>query len=99
MKLEEVKTPEGRISLSKLFGKPLDVVGYISKEFGEPTFKMTQIQFADGTLLWCEGEHDMAYLTNGYGEKAAKFDRKVLESLYQQENGEEEEDEVEGEDE
>jgi len=50
------------LSLSKLTGKKIkDIGGYITNEFGEPTFKLCFIEFEDGSQLGCEGEHDMPY--------------------------------------
>lgn len=51
------------ISLAKLAGKAVvDLQGYISREFGDPTFKISKVIFADGTDSWVEGEHDHPYL-------------------------------------
>jgi len=88
--LKEV-TVDDSISLSKLTGKPIkDVLGYISMEFGEPAFKLVKVILEDDTAFWCEGEHDMPYLTDGYGEKAAMFDSDELQAIYDEDNGEDE---------
>lgn len=53
------------ISLAKVKGSAIkEVVGYISTEFGDPCFKLSRIYFEDGTDCWCEGEHDMPYVTD-----------------------------------
>lgn len=89
--LKEV-TVDDSISLSKLTGMPIkDVLGYISMEFGEPCFKMVKIVLDDNSAFWAEGEHDMPYLTDGYGDNAAKFDEEELQSIYDEENGEDSE--------
>lgn len=50
-------------SLGNIVGKPIsDVIGFISEEFGIPVFQVTKICFLDGTSLWVEGEHDIAYI-------------------------------------
>ena len=52
------------ISLAKLTGKKVkDVVGHLTKEFGDPTFQLSKIVLEDGSIIHCEGEHDMPYLT------------------------------------
>lgn len=87
-KLIEVQTEVGFISLSKLTGKQIkDIIGHVSMEFDEPTFQLFQIILEDNTIFWCEGEHDMPYLTDGYGDNAAKFNSEELQSLYDEENG------------
>jgi hypothetical protein len=46
-----------------LIGKPIkDIRGYISEELGGATWKLTKIEFEDGTFLGVEGEHDFPYL-------------------------------------
>ena len=50
-------------SLTRVVGKRIvDVVGYVSDEFGDPTFKITGILLEDGTILAVEGEHDFPYI-------------------------------------
>jgi hypothetical protein len=52
------------ISLTKLTGKKIkDIVGHLTKEFGDPTFQLSMIVLEDGSVIHCEGEHDMPYLT------------------------------------
>lgn len=63
MKKKEIEVSEYEVGLCKILGKEIkEVRGYISNEFDDPTFKMTKIEFTDGTLLGCEGEHDYPYL-------------------------------------
>lgn len=54
-----------QVSLVKLAGKKIaEITGHISEEFGDPVFQMHSIVFEDGSEMGCEGEHDIAYLTN-----------------------------------
>ena len=67
MKKADVAVPGSDlyISLNKLHGKAVkDIHGYITTEFGDPTFKMSKVVFEDGTSVFCEGEHDLPYLTD-----------------------------------
>jgi hypothetical protein len=45
----------------------VDVHGYVSMEYGEPTFKLTYVVLSDGTAIRVEGEHDFPYLTHDKG--------------------------------
>jgi hypothetical protein len=54
-----------------------DIVGYVSNEFGDPIFKLSKIIFEDGIEYWCEGEHDMPYVTD--------VDEGLLQSIYDDE--------------
>jgi hypothetical protein len=57
------------LSLAKLAGKPIvDIECYVSGEFGGWTLQMRRVVFSDRATLDCEGEHDIAYLTSGYGD-------------------------------
>jgi hypothetical protein len=94
--MPEKKTPEFLyegsdylFSLNKLLGKKVtDVVGYPTAPFGgTPLFRISQIIFEDGTSMFVEGEHDVAYLpaddevTNMDEETLQKFiDEKTDES-------------------
>lgn len=54
---------DSELSLNELVTSPVkDVFGYVSHEFGDPCFKLTRIEFADGRTVDVEGEHDMPYL-------------------------------------
>lgn len=75
----QVEGSNYEISLSKLLDLGIkDIQGYISYEFGEPTFKMTKIILDEGHSLWCEGEHDFPYITEsatpvpGFTEEALR---------------------------
>lgn len=59
------------VSLRKLTGgkEIKDIVGYISNPYGVILFNLSHVQFTDGTYMWFEGEHDVAYLYGG----TAKF--------------------------
>ncbi len=51
------------LKLSDVAGKRVvDVVGYISTEFGDHTFKVCGVKFDDGTYVSCGGEHDFPYV-------------------------------------
>lgn len=66
IKIEGRSFPQ--ISLSKLTGvKIKDVLGYISAEFGEPVFKITQIITETGHTMFTNGEHNIAYLEDSDG--------------------------------
>ncbi len=53
------------LSYSKISGKKVkDIIGYVSTEYAEPTFKICQIIFDDGTEQYVEGEHDFPYLVD-----------------------------------
>ena len=70
------------ISLVKVVGKKItDITGYITKEFGEPTFQLFAIEFEDGTDLWVEGEHDMPYVYE-YGSKTPKGFNENIEEIW-----------------
>jgi len=88
--LEDVKVEDNdyEISLAKLTGKQIvDVRGYLSCEFGDVTFKLTELVFADGTAMGIEGEHDFPYLTNYRTEPQPNFDDDTLQRLYDEGQG------------
>lgn len=71
MDLEKIKTDDFAYGLSKILEKQIkEIHGYVSTEFGEPTFHMSSIEFEDGTLITCEGDREYAYLA--YNEKLDK---------------------------
>jgi hypothetical protein len=75
------------ISLYKLIGKhALDIRGYLSSEFGGATFKITKVEFEDGTFLGAEGEHDFPYLVEW--DKQPNFDYDTLCGLLDEEEDE-----------
>jgi|688.fasta_scaffold1988309_1 hypothetical protein len=58
------------VMLSQLAGKRVkDLRGYISCEFGEPTFKVWTVVYDDGTEDWLGGEHDFPYVEIEVPEK------------------------------
>ena len=67
-KYEDVRIEASKysnISLCKLTGKKIaDIHGYLSNEFGSPTFKVSVIVFEDGANAFVEGEHDFPYLAD-----------------------------------
>lgn len=87
MKIEDVTIngdKKSLISLNKLLGSKIkDVLGYVTMEFGDPTFKLSRVILEDDNELWVEGEHDLPYLTEG--EKPVKeLDSEILQDLYNQ---------------
>ena len=67
------------ISLKRLAGIDIvDIRGYLSKEFGEPCFKVTRIEFANKKFMYVEGEHDFPYVT--------ELNPEVLQALYNEKN-------------
>jgi len=69
------------ISLVKLIGKKIvDIDGYVTSEFGEPSFKVSWLKLEDGTEMSFEGEHDLPYLVE-LGTKQPNFDIETLDSL------------------
>ena len=88
IKYEDIKV-EGStylISLVKLIGKPIkDIQGYFTKEFGDVTFKVTDLVFEDGSEMGFEGEHDLPYLVS-YASGQTNFDYETLERLYEEGN-------------
>ena len=70
------------LSLVKLTGKKIkDITGYVTNEFGDPTFKLCSEVLEDGKTLFAEGEHDLPYLCD--------LDEKILEEIWKEENKEE----------
>lgn len=56
---------DGLISLAKLVQQPVvDVVGYLSNEYGGIAFKITHLKVASGDFICVEGEHDFPYITD-----------------------------------
>lgn len=84
-KLEEKYLAEGSdylLSYTEISGKKIkDITGYMTTEFGEPTFKLCHVEFDDGTEQGVEGVHDLPYLVE-YDDKTYK----VLEQLDQAED-------------
>lgn len=39
-----------------------DIYGYVSREFGDPVFKITRIILNTDTSIDVEGEHDLPYI-------------------------------------
>ena len=70
------------IGLTKLIDKEVkEIRGYITSDFEDPTFKMTTIEFKDGTFLGCEGEHDSPYLVSYGVEDSPIFCKEYTEEL------------------
>lgn len=76
------------LSLSKVVGQKIkDITGYVTMEFGEPVFKISNVVLENGGTLYCEGEHDMPYVTSGNG---AEISDDLLQAIYDEENSEDE---------
>lgn len=61
----QVQGSKFQISLSKLTGVTIaDITGHISRDFGEPVFKLSCVKFSDGSEVWVEGEHDLPYIAD-----------------------------------
>lgn len=70
------------LGLTKITGQTIkEVEGYISKEYDDPVFMMTNIILEDGTKISCEGEHDMPYLSPYKAEKI-HMDEDSLNHIY-----------------
>lgn len=82
-----------RISLTKLLGerKIKDIVGMITKPFSnDPLFELLDLVLDDGTKISIAGEHDCPYLEGDFCY-SDKLTDEVLDSLYKESNGEDEE--------
>jgi hypothetical protein len=68
-------------SLSKFVGKKIvDVAGWPADPFGgAPLFQIWQIVFEDGSTVYLDGEHDVAYI--GSSDKLQNMDDDTLESF------------------
>lgn len=85
-KLSEVHPADAalpfEISLAKLVGRRIaDVHGYVTDEFGQPNFKVTNIVFDDGTKVRVEGEHDFPYLSMDRRNTPPGLDEATLAAL------------------
>lgn len=54
--------------------KVAHVEGYMSREFGDATFKLTRVVFEDGRAVDVEGEHDMPYICTSDPDILAAFE-------------------------
>ncbi len=63
------------LKLSDVLNKRVaDVVGYISNEFDEPTFKVVAVKFKDGSYETCGGGHDFPYVKCDVPERFVEKD-------------------------
>jgi hypothetical protein len=88
MNLADVRIKNGSLypnfSLTKLCGKTIsDVEVSLTREFGQVSVKLKSIGFTDDTKLWCEGEHDLPYVTDISGTVLP--DEDFLNALYNEE--------------
>ena len=68
---------EFHLSLNKISGKKIkDIYGYVSNEFGEPSFVISGIIFEDNSTIGVEGEHDYPYLAD-YDNSLAEVLEKI----------------------
>jgi hypothetical protein len=92
--LAEVQIPGRGLDLAKVLGKDLlRIEGRISSEFGDPAFVLCRIVFTDGTVLGCEGEHDMPYVTAPYEGSAGREMEQTLNTLWAESKKDKDEDE------
>jgi hypothetical protein len=86
MKIEDLKADNdqfGELSLEKIVGSRIKQVrGYVSRELGDPTFKLHSIDFANGLTLEIEGEHDFPYVCG----EAGGFNDENLAEIWRQES-------------
>lgn len=76
------------ISLNKLLNSKIkDVEGCVSTEFGEATFSISRIVLEDGTVLFVNGEHDIAYI-EPMGENIPGLEQEQLEALAEEQEKE-----------
>lgn len=98
MKYEDVRVSDYEIGITKIIGKKIkEIRGYLTSEFDDLTFKMTKVEFEDGTFLGCEGEHDMPYLVDW--DDQPNFDEETLEEIDKSDPNNEEAERLEGDDE
>ena len=61
---DDIKIGTYECGLTLLTGREIkEVRGYLSQEFGDAVFKVTEIEFEDGSHIDVEGEHDIPYLS------------------------------------
>jgi hypothetical protein len=79
------------LSLSSIVGKPVkDLYGHISNGFGTPVFDVSRVVFEDGTEIYLEGEHDIAYISAN--EKVPGLNEEYLETLFDPDDEDDDED-------
>ena len=73
---------EYEIGLTRLIGKSIkEIRGYLSEAYSDVAFKLTKIEFTDGTFLMVEAEHDYPYLVQDTRQPQPNFDDDMLERL------------------
>lgn len=76
------------ISLNKLLNsKVVDIEGYVSTEFGDPTFKVCRLVLENGQVIFVEGEHDIAYIIDEDVEGLKQEQLAALEDEQNKEDG------------
>ena len=85
--IDELKVSAYELGLTRLVGKTVkEIRGYVSNPFvDEPLFKLTKIEFEDGSFLGVEGEHDVPYVVE-YGTPQPNMDEDSLQAIYDAEN-------------
>ncbi len=63
-----------------LNSKIKDIEGFVSTEFGEATFSIGRIILEDETVIFVNGEHDIAYLEQ-LGDEIPGLEQEQLEAL------------------
>ena len=67
---------EFHLSFNKISKKKIkDMIGYVSTEYGDPTFQISYILFEDGSKQYVEGEHDFPYLIDYDGPTQEVLDK------------------------
>lgn len=84
IRLSDVLNDDGfTISFVKLTGKRIkDITGYLSREFGDVTFKICDIVLEDDTEIDVEGEHDFPYMSFYPDQIPPNMDNETLERLH-----------------
>ena len=76
------------ISLNKLLSSKIkDVEGHVSTEFGDATFSVNRIILEDGTVIFLNGEHDIAYI-EPMGDDIPGLGQEQLEALAEEQEKE-----------
>jgi hypothetical protein len=69
MNSDATKPYDHEKDLAAILGSPVKhVCGYVSREFGDHTFKLTRLILEDGRSMYIAGEHDFPYMTDIDGE-------------------------------
>jgi hypothetical protein len=79
---EDLVVSEYELGLTRLIGKAItEVRGYVADNGGGPVFKLTRIEFEDGTFLGVAGEYHFPYLVERGREPQPNYNAETLERL------------------